>query len=354
MIEPSVHLSALKELSLPGLYRAFAATGQIRRLLELAYTEDLGERAPTTIARPIPAGSGDVTSDCSIDPARSAVGSVIARAGGTVAGLEVFPELISIFAPSVMFTLHARDGDCVPAMTPLAELRGPLDEMLGLERTLLNILGRLCGVATRTAQFVRTLPPGCRAKIYDTRKTTPGLRLLEKYAVRCGGGYNHRIGLYDAVLLKDNHLAGTTPATLAGFVAGAAARARELRSGRDGVGGVAFVQVEVDTLEQFAALLTLPKGTLDIVLLDNMGPPLLTRAVAMRAAAGFVHEGPGGLELEASGGVTLETIGAIAATGVDRISIGGLTHSAVVLDVALDIIETTQARAGTAGDGARP
>lgn len=333
MAQHPLHVHQLESLDLPNLYAALHSTGLISRLLAIAFEEDLGPARASHHSHHVPSGSGDVSTDVSIDPGRTATADVVARSEGMIAGLATLPELVTLFAPSVTYTTYYVDGQHAPAMTTVARLVGPLDEILGLERTLLNLLGRLCGIATRTARFVKMLPSACPARIFDTRKTTPGLRLLEKYAVRCGGGYNHRIGLYDAVLLKDNHLAGTTPQTLASFVATAADRAKQLNS-------MAFIEVEVDTLDQFAALLTLPKDTVNIVLLDNMPPEMLQRAVAMRAAAGFERKRPGGLELEASGGVTLDTLPAIAASGVDRISIGGLTHSAVVLDVALDIIET--------------
>jgi nicotinate-nucleotide pyrophosphorylase (carboxylating) len=310
--------------SLPDLFAHFESTGLIRRLLELARDEDLGPGSEETARGLSHRGSGDLTSDCCIDPARIAAAKVVARAGGTIAGLAALPQLLSIFAPSCSGTIRYSDGTTVDAMTTVATLSGPLDEMLGLERTLLNLLGRLSGIATRTRQFAAAIAPGSRARLYDTRKTTPGLRVLEKYAVRCGGGFCHRIGLFDAVLIKDNHIAGVSVGTLAAAIQSAAAKARAL-------GTPSFIQVEVDTLDQFEALLTLPAGTIDIVLLDNMTCEQMSHAAARRDAASP------GLELEASGGVSLSTIGDISRTGVDRISVGGLTHSAVVLDVALDV-----------------
>jgi nicotinate-nucleotide pyrophosphorylase (carboxylating) len=164
-----------------------------------------------------------------------------------------------------------------------------------------------------------------RARLYDTRKTTPGLRVLEKYAVRCGGGMCHRIGLFDAVLIKDNHIAGVGLAELAGVVSGAARKARAERR------ELQFVEVEVDSLDQLERVLTLERGVVDIVLLDNMGPPELRRAVQMRDASKCEPE------LEASGGVALQSVRAIAETGVERISAGTLTHGAVWMDVAMDV-----------------
>jgi nicotinate-nucleotide pyrophosphorylase (carboxylating) len=188
---------------------------------------------------------------------------------------------------------------------------------------MLNFVGRLSGISTRTAEFVAAVA-GTRAAVLDTRKTTPGLRALEKHAVRCGGGANHRIGLFDAMLVKDNHVAGLAPAAMAARVADAARRARARHA-------LSFVEAECDDLEQFRAIVALPAGTVDIALLDNMGLDALRACVALRDASAPA------LKLEASGGVRLETVRAIAETGIDRISVGALTHSAPCLDVGLDI-----------------
>lgn len=297
--------------ALAALWERLASGGLIQRLIDLARDEDLGEQ-------------GDVTSAACLSPATPGRASVIARAAGVISGLAAFPVIMQRFAPRSAFTLLSHDGAAVPARTVLATLSGPLTELLAAERTLLNLLGRLSGIATLTATHVAALPPGCRARIYDTRKTTPGLRVLEKYAVRCGGGLSHRLGLHDAVLIKDNHIASILPSELSRFVADAAARARAHAR-------IGFVQVEADTLDQFESLLSLPRGTIDIVLLDNMTTDQLSRACARRDQVNP------GLELEASGGVTLSTLPAIASTGIDRISIGALTHHAVSLDVALDV-----------------
>jgi nicotinate-nucleotide pyrophosphorylase (carboxylating) len=219
------------------------------------------------------------------------------------------------------------DGQVVEVGTRLAEISGSVRDLLTAERPLLNVLCRLSGVATLTRRYVEAVQ-GTGTYIYDTRKTTPGWRRLEKYAVRCGGGRNHRTGLFDAVLIKDNHLAW------AGVLPGEAVRrAREfLREmlGNDHQADSMIVEVEVDTLEQLSdALSTRP----DLVLLDNMSLDQLREAVARRNAAAPE------VELEASGGVTLETVRAIAETGVERISVGALTHSAIGLDIALDWCE---------------
>lgn len=316
----------INAMSLPALFRHLAAGGLVRRLLEIARDEDLGVGPLDAAGRggAPTGGSGDATSDCCIGPERMGVGLVVARSGGVMAGLDALPMLLELFAPSCKGEVHVRDGERAEPGATVATVRGALDEVLALERTLLNLVGRLSGIATRTAEFVAAIPAGSRAGLYDTRKTTPGLRVLEKYAVRCGGGRSHRMGLHDAVLIKDNHLAGVGVGELAAFVALAAAKAR-------GAGSLLFVEVEVDTLEQFGALLTLPEGVVDIVLLDNMSCAQMSEAAARRDRTNPA------LELEASGGVTLASLPGIAATGVDRISVGGLTHSAVSLDVAMDV-----------------
>jgi nicotinate-nucleotide pyrophosphorylase (carboxylating) len=188
---------------------------------------------------------------------------------------------------------------------------------------MLNLLGKMCGVASMTARFVEQVR-GTRAAILDTRKTTPGLRAFEKYAVRCGGGRSHRLGLSDAVLIKDNHLAHLDTGSLRNVITAAAREAKERHD-------ALFVEVEVDTMDQFAELLRVPDGLVDIALLDNMSLDQLRRGVKLRDA-----ESPG-LLLEASGGVGLDTVRGIAETGVDRISVGGLTRSAVSIDLGLDI-----------------
>jgi nicotinate-nucleotide pyrophosphorylase (carboxylating) len=316
-------------LSLPALFEHLASTGLIRRLLELAADEDLGrlcERDAKGSHAP-EAYAGDLTSEVCIDPSTRATAHVVARKPGTIAGLAALPLLLDIFTTDV----HARDlivdGTQASQGQVLATLSGPLDELLTLERTLLNLVGRLSGVATQTRRHANAIPRGARAKLYDTRKTTPGLRVLEKYAVRCGGGHSHRMGLFDAVLIKDNHIAGLSPGELPAYVSAASARARELAKGT-----LQFVMCEVDSLEQLDALLNLPPNTLDIVLLDNMAVHQLREAARRRDVRAPK------LELEASGGVTLDTLPDIATTGVDRISVGALTHSAVQLDIALDMV----------------
>ncbi|MEX2220044.1 MAG: carboxylating nicotinate-nucleotide diphosphorylase [Phycisphaerales bacterium] len=302
----------LNALPLDRLYGELGAGGLILRALELARDEDLGH--------------GDITSGACIDAAARGQGVIVARARGVVAGLAALPDLLRVFGGTLRAHPLTRDGADGRAGAGVARLSGPLHELLALERTALNLLGRLSGVATLTRSYVTAAAQGSpKAGVYDTRKTTPGLRALEKYAVRCGGGRSHRLGLFDAVLIKDNHLAGVPAGRLGAFIRDAARRARAASP------GLLFVEAEVDTLEQLGQVLALEPGTVNIVLLDNMTVDELRRAVALRDAS------PARPELEASGGVRLETIAAIAATGVDRISAGALTHSAASLDVALEV-----------------
>ncbi|MBL0926281.1 MAG: carboxylating nicotinate-nucleotide diphosphorylase [Phycisphaerales bacterium] len=306
-VAPPVNLNSL---SLPALFAELSASGHIRRLFELARDEDVG--------------AGDATSKVCIEASASTTALIRARAPGVLAGLATLPLLLDVFDPGVSFRPMAADGEHVRAGAVLGTLAGPTRGVLTVERTVLNTLSRLSGVATLTARYVGAAGTG-RARVFDTRKTTPGLRALEKYAVRCGGGFNHRIGLFDAVLIKDNHLARVAIDALASRVTKAA------RAARAAARALRFIEVEVDSLDQLRAVLTVEPGLVDIVLLDNMAPAALAEAVMLRDRLAP------GIELEASGGVTLETISAIAATGVDRISVGAITHSAAALDIALDI-----------------
>lgn len=297
-------------MSLPEVLQCLVPTVHLGAAVTRALTEDLGD-------------AGDITSAVMIPERAQARGAVRARDAGVVAGIPVVLEVLRQAAPSVRASAHVQDGERIEAGKSIVSLQGSLAQMLGAERTLLNFLGHLSGIATTTAQFADAVV-GTRAVICDTRKTTPGLRHLEKYAVRCGGGVPHRIGLFDAVLIKDNHVAGLTPAQLAETVAAAATQARTRWP-------VKFVMVECDTLEQFDAVLALPPQTVDIALLDNMTPELLRQAVNHRDHLGAP------LLIEASGNVRLDNVRQIAEAGVDRISVGALTHSAPRLDVGLDI-----------------
>ncbi|MBC8114335.1 MAG: carboxylating nicotinate-nucleotide diphosphorylase [Candidatus Saccharimonas sp.] len=273
-------------------------------LIALALAEDLSS-------------VGDLTCAALIRPDEQAAVQVVARQEGILAGSPIGRRVFTRLDPSVRWKTHQRDGERVSPGMAVATVIGPLRSLLIGERTMLNFMTHLSGIATLTRRFVDAVR-GTRAEILDTRKTLPGWRLLEKYAVRCGGGTNHRMGLYDGVLIKDNHLAAWTESD---SIAAAVETARQRSPA-----GIS-IEVEVDTLDQLSDAL---RGGPDIVLLDNMDVATLRQAVNIRD-----HTAPRVL-LEASGGVTLETVAAIAQTGVERISVGGLTHSAPALDLAFD------------------
>lgn len=274
----------------------------VERLVTTALAEDLGEAGDITSAATVPAGSR-----CTAD--------VVPRVDGVLAGLPVLLAVADLAPGDVSIHLSAPDGQPCTNGTAVARFTGSTRAVLSIERTALNLLGHLSGVATLTARWVAAVA-GTGARVRDTRKTTPGMRSLDKYAVRCGGGVNHRTGLFDAVLVKDNHVAaaGGVAAALAGV---AAAHLR----------GSVVVQVEVDDPDQLDEALT--HGA-DQVLLDNFPVPLLESAVRRARAL------RPGVVLEASGGLTLDTAHAVAATGVDLLAVGALTHSAPVLDIGLD------------------
>ncbi len=299
----------LNTLSLPELFRYFTADGRLNTLLTLARDEDLGE-------------AGDITTDLLERGDEPAAASFVAREAGVVCGLAALPTLLDVFNANIDLDLQSNDGAAVEPGTPLATLHGPVRELVGIERTMLNFVGRLSGVASQTRRYVEAASVG-RSVICDTRKTTPGWRHLEKYATRCGGATLHRLGLHDAVLLKDNHLAGLAPHEFADRVRAMAESARQRFDMR-------FFEVEVDTLDQFEALLALPDELIDYILLDNMSNDDMQRAVERRDALGRR------VQLEASGGITLERVGEISRIGVDRISVGALTHAARSLDLGLD------------------
>jgi nicotinate-nucleotide pyrophosphorylase (carboxylating) len=281
-----------------------AETAAARAIIGLALAEDLGD-------------TGDRTTLATIPASTQATAAFVARVPGVVAGTPVAAMVCHAVDPKLKVAFTVEDGYVNDAKTTVGTVTGSLRSILIAERTALNFLQRLSGVATLTAKYVAAVA-GTRAVILDTRKTTPGWRLLEKYAVRCGGGVNHRIGLYDAILIKDNHIAG-----VGGDVVVAVERARAL----PGNAGLP-VEIEVDSLEQLTQVLTVKP---EIVLLDNMSAAMMTEAVAIRDATNR------STLLEASGGVTLATVAGIAATGVDRISVGAITHSATALDIALDV-----------------
>jgi nicotinate-nucleotide pyrophosphorylase (carboxylating) len=279
---------------------AFLSPLEIDDLVTRALAEDLGR-------------AGDVTSIATIPEDATAHAIVVARKAGVIAGLPLVAATFRKLAPEVAITPHARDGASVATKTALMHVTGPARAVLAAERVALNLLGHLSGVATATHEFVRRVKR-TRTRICCTRKTTPGLRALEKYGVRCGGGFNHRFGLDDAMLIKDNHIA------VAGGIRAVLERARAC------AGHLVKIEIEVDGLDQLVEVLAV--GLADAVLLDNMNVADMSKAVVMVG---------GRLPLEASGGITLESIEAVASTGVDYASSGWITHSAPSLDVALDI-----------------
>jgi nicotinate-nucleotide pyrophosphorylase (carboxylating) len=270
----------------------------IEPLVRAALLEDLGR-------------AGDLTTDLVVPVGVPARAALIARESGVVAGLDVAKLAFELIDPDIVIDIAANDGSAVAPGDAIGKIRGPARGILTAERTALNFLGHLSGIASVTASIVAAVR-GTRAKIVSTRKTTPGLRAIEKYAVRAGGGANHRFGLDDALLIKDNHVA------IAGGVAPA------LRRARAGVGHLVKIEVEVDTLDQLRE--ALGEGA-DAVLLDNMSVAMLAEAIAVVDGRAIT---------EASGRVTPKSAPSIAATGVDLISIGWLTHSAPVLDIGLD------------------
>ncbi len=273
-----------------------AIDGAVHRALD----EDLGR-------------AGDITSMATIPEATQAHAILVARQAGIIAGLPLAVATFKKLSDDIFIRAKVRDGASVIKNQPMLMISGPARAVLTAERTALNFVGRLSGIATLTADYVRRTA-GTKLRICCTRKTTPGLRALEKYAVRCGGGFNHRFGLDDAVLIKDNHIA------VAGGIRPVLERARAH------VGHLVKIEIEVDTLAQLREVLD--SSLADVVLLDNMDTAALTEAVKMAK---------GRIVLEASGGVTLESIAEIAATGVDYVSSGALTHSAANFDVAIDI-----------------
>lgn len=270
----------------------------VEPIVRNALAEDLGLAGDITVAAVIPA-----------DHKSSLV--LAARKPGVLAGLDAAELSFQLIDPAIRVTRHIEDGAAVISGDVIATISGPSRGVLTGERTVLNFIGHLSGVATATAELVAAIR-GTRAKIACTRKTAPGLRALEKYAVRAGGGTNHRFGLYDAILIKDNHVA----------IAGGVSEA--IRRARDNAGHLVKIELEVDTLEQLKEAMEIG---VDAVLLDNMTPQQLAEAVAIVDRRAIT---------EASGNITLSTVAAVAASGVDLISVGWITHSAQCLDIGLD------------------
>ena len=302
-----------------------ALDGHLQMLIKMAVEEDMvgpGHRGPS-----------DKTVEVAIPESVRATGTIVARKGGRLAGGFLLAPILALYKDAPALTILAADGARLAAGEAVARLHGSARAILSAERTLLNFLGHLSGVATLTAQYVdaiagvRSTVRGTAPVIVDTRKTTPGFRVLDKYAVRCGGGGYHRMGLYDGVMLKDNHLAALREKLGAGMTLG------ELTTRiRGELDPTITLWLEVDDLGQLREELAAGKrGAADIVLLDNFSPAEMREAVAMRNAMG------GRPLLEASGGITLENLREVAATGIDRIAIGALTHSAKVLDLSMDV-----------------
>lgn len=258
--------------------------------------------------------AGDITTNATIPVGATARANICARKPGIVSGVAVAEAAFRALDPETEFTVRNPDGSEVKPGDVIADVAGNARAILTAERVALNFMGRMSGIATLTHRYVEAVA-GTNATIVDTRKTTPGLRAFEKYAVRCGGGMNHRVGLFDAVLIKDNHI----------IAAGGIDKA--IAAARAHAGHMVKIEIEVDTLEQLETVMT---HKVDAVLLDNMSPDTLRKAVAVVDHRALI---------EASGGVSLETVRAIAETGVDLISVGALTHSAPVLDLGLDFLD---------------
>ncbi len=279
---------------------AFISPLEIEAAVTRALEEDLGR-------------AGDVTSIATVPEDAAGRAVLNARQAGVIAGLPLVAAAFRRLSPDIEIAARARDGAAIEAGATLMTIAGNARAILGAERVALNFLGHLSGIATATAAFVRRIAH-TKARVICTRKTTPGLRALEKYAVRCGGGYNHRFGLDDAMLIKDNHIA------VAGGIAAVLNRAKAA------AGHLVKIEIEVDSLDQLRQVLD--AGAADVVLIDNFDLAAMREAVALVARR---------LVIEASGGITLDTAAAIAETGVDYLSSGALTHSVRNLDVGLDI-----------------
>jgi len=281
----------------------------IRPLIQMAIEEDLGQ--------------GDVTSELLFPDDTIAKADIVSREEIVVCGMKVVKEILKFYDRRLKLKVLVNDGQRAHTGHKIGVIQGPLRPMLSAERVMLNFLQRLSGIATTTRKYVWAVQ-GTKAKIYDTRKTLPGWRLLEKYAVRCGGGHNHRLGLYDGILVKDNHLAQ--------LGRNFQPRLRKIVTEAKKVKGVKFVAVEVDHVDdQLNYVLEIPG--IDIVLLDNMGQWQLKHAVEMRDKMCGKNKKP---LLEASGNITLSNVSAIAQSGVDRIAVGAITHSAAAVDIGLD------------------
>ncbi|TFG47320.1 MAG: carboxylating nicotinate-nucleotide diphosphorylase [Candidatus Brocadiia bacterium] len=268
-------------------------------------------------------GRGDMTSELFFQDNSTTKANIVSREEIVVCGMNVAEQILKMYDENLNLKIHIQDGKPAHVGSKLGTIEGPLCSMLSAERILLNFLQKLSGVATTTRKYVRAIH-GTKAKIYDTRKTTPGWRVLEKYAVRCGGGRNHRIGLYDGILIKDNHLAQLGD-NFYPKLCRIVEQARKVKH-------VKFVAIEVDHVDdQLNYVLKIPG--VDIVLLDNMGQWQLKHAVDMRHEMCGTNKKP---LLEASGNITLHNVSAVAQCGIDRIAVGAITHSATAVDIGLD------------------
>jgi nicotinate-nucleotide pyrophosphorylase (carboxylating) len=287
----------------------------LTEILRLAIREDLDR-------------SVDLTTMAIVPPGVSGSASLISRSHGVAAGIDLIDEMLAELDAKIQWDQRVGDGEAIEPGQVLSILSGDARDLLTCERTILNVICRLSGVASLTRRYVDAVQ-GTKARVYDTRKTTPGWRRLEKYAVRCGGGHNHRLGLYDGILIKDNHLASRAAANGELLDPGqAVAMAKAfVASGAVKFEHPPIIEIEIDRVGQLESAL---RAGPNIILLDNMSCEILSQCVAIRDT--LAPE----VELEASGGVNLGTIGGIAATGVDRISVGALTHSAPVHDIGLD------------------
>lgn len=296
---------------------AFVKPEALARLIAIAKAEDMG-----------PADT-DLTSSLFVPPELEATAAIVSRQPGVLAGAAIVPQILTAYDSRLRYTPNLHDGSVLETGSVVGTINGPLQSLLSAERVVLNFMTHLSGIATLTAAYVHETR-GTKAGIYDTRKTIPGLRHLHKYAIACGGGQNHRMGLHDAILVKDNHIAHLPQASLGERLAEPIARAKKLSP------APAFIEVEVDNLAQLESILQ-SKHQPSMILLDNFKPVELTQAVALRdkLAPGII--------LEASGGVNLSTVREIAQTGVDRIAVGALTHSAPSLDLGLDITPAGEA-----------
>lgn len=282
---------------------------EVRALIKLAIEEDLGR--------------GDVTSDLFFDEKIRSKAKIVTREEIVVCGMVIAEEILSSYSKDLNIKIYVEDGQRAHVGTKLATIEGPMRAMLSAERVLLNFLQRLSGIATTTKKYVWAVK-GTRTKIYDTRKTTPGWRSLDKYAVRCGGGYNHRIGLYDGILIKDNHIAQLGK----NFYP----KLKKIIEEAKKVKGIKFIAVEVDHVDDQLNHVIKIDG-IDIILLDNMGQWQLKHAVEIRNKIRGKGKKP---LLEASGSINLNSVSGIARCGIDRIAVGAITHSATSVDIGLD------------------